>query len=182
MSNRPRDDESAVTSDRRLATAAVIDEAARLTAAAGSERADRLAADFVRDARLGTEIGSEFVVADLMDLASAVRTGKRRRTSALVHATRAVIVLADRLGEAPRLADLTLGAVALYMATSAPLERRAVVAGHAIRATDADWEFGRGPVLEGPQLEIVRFLLGLSDLAPGPARGEARPTADGKAG
>ena len=52
------------------------------------------------------------------------------------------------------------------MATSAPLERRAVVAGHAIRATDADWEFGRGPVLEGTQLEIVRFLLGLSDVAP----------------
>ena len=73
---------------------------------------------------------------------------------------------------------LTLGVVALYMATSAPLERRAVVAGHAIRATDADWQFGRGPVLEGTAMAIVRFLVGLSDVPPQPAREERRTKAD----
>ena len=113
-----------------------------------------------------------FGVGDLPALAAAVRSGKRRRTGTLVQAVRALLVLADELARAPRIADLTLGIVALYLATSAPLERRAVVAGHAIRATDADWQFGRGPVLEGTALEIVRFLIGLSDTPPQPIERE----------
>ena len=172
LSNRPHDDEGAVTSDRRAAVADIVEEAARLTASAASDRSDALAMQFARDSRLGGEARQDFVVGDLLDLASEVRTGKRRRTSTLVHAVRALLVLADALERTPTIADLTLGTVALYMATSAPLERRAVVAGHALRATDAEWEFGRGPVLEGTQLEIVRFLLGLSDVAP------HRPVAD----
>ena len=103
---------------------------------------------------------------DLPWLATAIRSGKRRRTAAMVRVLRALLVLADAVGQPPRVPDLTLGAAALYLATTAPLERRAVVAGHALRATDADWEFGRGPVLEGTALEIVRFLSGLSDVAP----------------
>jgi predicted amidohydrolase len=172
LSNRPADDESAVTSDRRNATADVVDEAARLTALAGPQRADQLAAEFARAARLADAGAAEFGAADLPELATAVRSGSRRRTSALVHAVRALLVLADELNDVPRVADLTLGVVALYMATSAPLERRAVVAGHAIRATDADWQFGRGPVLEGTAMAIVRFLVGLSDVPPQPAKRE----------
>jgi hypothetical protein len=172
LSNRPHDDESGVTSDRRAAIAAVVEDAARLAAAAAPDRADSLAAEFARSARLADAGAAEFGAIDLPRLASAVRGGKRRRTGALVHAVRALLELADELGRQPRLDDITLGTVALYMATSAPLERRAVVAGHAIRATDADWGFGRGPMLEGSQLEIVRFLLGLSDVAPQPAKGD----------
>ena len=172
LSNRPADDESAVTSDRRNAIAEVVDDAARLTALAGRQRADQLAAEFARAARLADAGASEFGAADLPELATAVRSGSRRRTSALVHAVRAVLVLADELNDVPRVADLTLGVVALYLATSAPLERRAVVAGHAIHATDADWQFGRGPVLEGTAMAIVRFLVGLSDVPPQPAKRE----------
>jgi hypothetical protein len=172
LSNRPHDDESAVTSDRRAAIAAIVEDAARLTASASPDRADALAAEFARAARLADAGAAEFGAIDLPRLAATIREGKRRRTGALVHAVRALLVLGDELGRQPRIEDLTLGTVALYMATSAPLERRAVVAGHAIRATDADWGFGRGPALEGTQAEIVRFLLGLSDAAPKPARGE----------
>ena len=168
LSNRPHDDESAVTSDRRAAIAAVVEDAARLTASASPDRADALAAEFARAARLADAGGAEFGAIDLPRLAASVREGKRRRTGALVHAVRALLLLGDDLSRKPRIADLTLGTVALYMATSAPLERRAVVAGHAIRATDAEWGFGRGPMLEGSQIEIVRFLLGLSDVAPRP--------------
>ena len=152
LSNRPADDDSAVTSDRRNAIAEVVDEAARLTALAGRQRADQLAAEFARAARLADAGASEFGAADLPELATAVRSGSRRRTSALVHAVRAVLVLADELNDVPRVADLTLGVVSLYMATSAPLERRAV--------------------LEGTAMAIVRFLVGLSDVPPQPAKRE----------
>jgi hypothetical protein len=172
LSNRQTDDESAVTSDRSDAIADVVDEAARLTASRAQHKADQLAAEFARAARLADAGAAEFGAADLNELAAAVRNGRRRRTSALVHAVRALLVLADALGEVPRVADLTLGIVALYMSTSAPLERRAVVAGHAIHATDADWQFGRGPVLEGSAMEIVRFLVGLSDIPPQPVKRE----------
>ena len=88
---------------------------------------------------------------------------------------RAVLLLSDHLGVEPRVDGTTLGIVSLYGATSAPLERRAVVGGHALRATDAGWEFGRGPVLEGTALEIARFVLGVSDIPPKPP---VRPAAD----
>jgi len=169
LSNRPHDDESAVTSDRRAAIAEVIDEAGRLTASASPELARLLTGDFVRDARLTTDASASSPAGDLPALAAAVRSGKRRRTGTLVRAVRALLVLGDQLDLKPRIGGLTLGVVALYLATSAPLERRAVVAGHAIRATDADWQFGRGPVLEGSALQIVRFLIGLSDTPPQPA-------------
>ena len=76
----------------------------------------------------------------------------------------------------PELEPGTSGAVALYLATSAPTEIRAVTRGHALRATDAGWEFGRGPVLEATAIELVEFLGGRSLLAPRPApRAEAEP-------
>jgi hypothetical protein len=168
LSNRPHDSEDEVTSDRRAAIADVVEEAVRLTASASPDRADRLAADFARSSRLADAGAAEFGATDLRALAETVRGGRRRRTGALVHAVHALLVLAEARGMQPRVTDLTLGTVALYLATSAPLERRAVVAGHAIRATDAEWEFGRGPILEGTALGIVRFLLGLSDTPPQP--------------
>jgi hypothetical protein len=168
LSNRPHDDESAVTSDRRAAIAELVDEARRLTASASPELARLLTDDFIRDARLIPDARAAGST-DLTALAAAVRDGKRRRTGTLVRAVRALLVLGDQLSVAPRISGLTLGTVALYLATSAPLERRAVVMGHAIRATDADWQFGRGPVLEGPALQIVRFLIGLSNTPPRPA-------------
>ena len=83
-------------------------------------------------------------------------------------AVRAVLVLGDALGLEPRLSAVTLGAVALYGTSSATFDRRAVVRGHTLRATDAEWSLGHGPVLQGTAMGIVRFLLGLSDEAPRP--------------
>ena len=56
----------------------------------------------------------------------------------------------------------------LWGATSGPFDRRVVLSGHTIRATDADWEFGHGPVLAGTALEIAAFVLGVSDVPPQP--------------
>lgn len=71
---------------------------------------------------------------------------------------------------------MTAGAVALYAQGAGPFERRAVVAGHTIRATDADWAFGNGPVLEGTSLQIVGFLLGVTDDPPRPPHTGSSPT------
>ncbi len=40
--------------------------------------------------------------------------------------------------------------------------------GHTVRATDADWAFGTGPVLEGTGRAIAAFLLGVTDTPPRP--------------
>jgi len=173
LSNRPTGDESGVTSDRRAPLAAVVAEAARLLDAA-PDRAAR-AADFARTARLTDAATSVASPADLRAMASTIAAGRRQSTKALARAVRALLVLSAHLGQEPRIDGTTLGIVALYGATSAPLERRAVVGGHALRATDADWEFGRGPILEGTALEIARFVLAVSDVPPRPP---ARPAAE----
>ena len=164
FSNRPRGDESGVTSDRRLPLAAVVEEAARLLDTA-PDRAGR-ASDFARAARVTDASTSVASPADLRAVAATIASGRRQSTKTLAHAVRALLQLGDHLGAEPRIDATTLGIVSLYGATSAPLERRAVVGGHALRATDADWEFGRGPVLEGTALEIARFVLGVSDVPP----------------
>ena len=164
FSNRPRGDESGVTSDRRLPLAAVVEEAARILDTA-PDRAAR-SSDFARAARVTDASTSVASPADLRAVAATIGSGRRQSTKALAHAVRALLQLSDHLGVEPRIDATTLGIVSLYGATSAPLERRAVVGGHALRATDADWEFGRGPLLEGTALEIARFVLGVSDVPP----------------
>ncbi len=92
-----------------------------------------------------------------------------RRTRELSRALRALLLLAGSRGDVtPDVDPLTSGAVALYAATSGPFDRRAVLKGHTVRATDSDWSFGSGPVLEGPSLSIAAFVLGVSDHPPGP--------------
>ncbi len=173
FSSRPKGDESGVTSDRRIPLAAVVEEAARLLDTA-PDRAAR-AADFARAARVSDTATSVASPGDLRAVAATVAAGHRQSTKALARAVRAVLLLGDHLGVEPRVDGTTLGIVSLYGATSAPLERRAVVGGHALRATDAGWEFGRGPVLEGTALEIARFVLGVSDIPP---RRPAKPESD----
>jgi hypothetical protein len=176
LSNRPKGDEAGVTSDRRVPLAAVVEEAARLLDAA-PDRAAR-AADFARNARLGDAATSVASPADLRTLAATIAAGRRQSTKTLARSVRALLLLSGHLGAQPRIDGTTLGIVSLYGATSAPLERRAVVGGHALRATDAGWEFGRGPVLEGTALDIARFVLGVSDIPPKPPAGPTGPTAD----
>lgn len=154
LSNRTPSDESSVSGDWREALAGVIALAAGL--AAGHEEAR----GFLADARLA----GEFPDAALLAVAAAVRIGGRRRISSLTAATRALLRLAGDRDVA--LDPTTSGAVALYAATRAPFERRAVLAGSTVHATDADWSFGHGPVREGTAREILAFVLALSDDAP----------------
>lgn len=169
LSNRSRDDESSVTVDRREAIADLVEEAAGLVLEAELAQDDPRPAEFAREAALiAPGSAAPATAEDLANLADRVRSGERRRTRSLMLAVRALLAFGDDLGLQPRVSSMTLGAVALYGTTSATFDRRAVVRGHTLRAVDADWTFGHGPVLEGSALGIVRFLLGLSDDPPRP--------------
>ncbi|WP_404433758.1 hypothetical protein LG299_04425 [Microbacterium lacus] len=171
LSNKVRHDESHVTSDRRLAVADTIDQAAVWLAEASIPETSRneLARAFLSDARIVADNvpnSSPGTVSMLTESAQQLRTGKKQSIRALSHALRALLLLGIALDRSPIVPPLTSGSVALYAATSASFDRRAVIAGHSIRATDADWAFGNGPVLEGTALGIVGFLLGISDNPP----------------
>ncbi|MDL5350841.1 hypothetical protein [Microbacterium sp. zg-YB36] len=164
LSQRKPGDESAVTSDRRAQTTDVIVAAAGVIAAAPPQQASTLARDFLTEARLREDATPD--EPGLLALAARVRDGRRRGIRSLAHTVRAYLLLTGRTGSAPHVPPQVTGAVALYAATTAPLPRRAVVAGHTVRATDDGWEFGRGPVLEGPGIQIAAFLLAVSEVPP----------------
>ena len=86
----------------------------------------------------------------------------------LTRVIRALLVLGDALAVTPRVAAGVSGAVALYAATTAPFDRRAALRGHTVRASDEEWEFGRGPVITDTGRAILRFVLALDDVAPRP--------------
>lgn len=159
LSNRPRDDESGVTGDERVAVAGLVEKAAELLI--GRPDAEPLAEQFARETGLEGRDDP-----DLGSLADAVRGGRRLRIRRLTTAARALLVLADAVGEDAAIPPDVLGRVSLYASTKASFDRRAVLAGHTVRASDAGWEFGRGPVLEGTALGITRFVLELTDVAP----------------
>lgn len=96
------------------------------------------------------------------------RSGKPRtvKLAELDRAVYAYLDLTTRLGMPPQLPERAGGAVALGRAAAAPTEIRAVISGYALRATDAGWEFGRGPVLEATAAELLEFLGGRSLVAP----------------
>lgn len=154
LSNRPHVDESQVTGDRRHLLAAVVRSADAL--APSPEAADR----FLAEARLDQEQPG----GALAQIAAAIDAGPRRNIRALTDAVTALLRLAG-----PREVDLdplTSGAVALYAVTRTPRDRRAVVGSTTLRATDAGWEFGHGPVRAASARQILEFLLGLSDVPP----------------
>ena len=97
----------------------------------------------------------------LVDRTKLVETERQR-----ARAVAAYLLLARDVGAAPALPERTSGAVALYLAAKAPTPIRAVISGHALRASDADWEFGHGPVLEQQAIPMIEFLLGRGTTAP----------------
>lgn len=155
LSQRPRGDESTVASDRRPE----LDELLA-RARAGAAALPELPA------------AAKGPLDELERL--AVATARRRTVSArtLTTAALAYLAFARAADVEPVLAPRTSGAVALVLAARAPTEIRAVIAGHALRASDAGWEFGRGPVLEARAVELVEFLAGRSLQAPTPAPAE----------
>lgn len=171
LSNKVRHDESHVTSDRRIALADTVDQAAVWLAEASitEDLRSDLARTFLSDARItavNLQDSSPGTVSMLAQCAAQLRTGKKQSIRALSHALRALLLLGIALDRSSVVPPLTSGSVALYAATTASFERRAVISGHSIRATDADWSFGHGPVLEGTALGVVAFLLGVSDAPP----------------
>ena len=169
LSNQPRGDETGVTSDRRRVIGDLLGEASRLIASAPASEQGPLVTTFLDDARLAKEAPADRdPLARLAEAGAAVRSGRKRGIRPLVHSSRALFRLASALGVSPVIDPQIYGAIVLWGATSGPFDRRAVLSGHSIRATDSDWQFGRGPVLEGTALAIAAFVLGVSDTPPQP--------------
>ncbi|MDQ0894806.1 hypothetical protein [Agromyces ramosus] len=167
-------DESDVTSDWRNAAADVIGRAAVLleTADIGEATREFLATDFARAMR-----SRRFRAApDQLDgspesmraLAQETRTGRTTSVRVLARAVAAYLELARELDAVADLPPRSSGAVALYLAAKAPTPIRAVISGHTLRARDAGWAFGRGPLLEDDAVPLLEFLLGRSERAPAP--------------
>lgn len=169
LSRRVEEDESRVSSDRRSEVAEVAREAVRvIRALPDGDRAER-ARQFFADAGLVRGEDDPHEGADDFDaVVAGIEAGPRRSVAQLARSVRAALVLADEIGGRAAISPLTLGAVALHAAARTPFDRRAVIRGHTVVATDADWRIGRGPHLRAPAEQIVRFLLGLSDQPPQP--------------
>lgn len=155
LSHRSADDAAAAPSDRRAQIATVVALAASALDDAPSDR--RRA--FVDEAGLSADDDG----GSLAELAGRIARGRRRGVRELTAVARAYLRLpSDRR---PLPFDIA-GAVALAASTSAPFARRAAIAGHTVRATDAGWTFGRGPEISASADEIVAFLTGVSDSPP----------------
>src|SRR5690606_31497175 len=107
----------------------------------------RAAAQAALDAHPDAAAADEFASA-----VASPRPGRRGRARVglreLDRAVYAYLALCARIGATPHVPERAAGAVALGRAAAAPTPIRAVIAGHTLRATDAEWSFGRGPVLE----------------------------------
>ncbi|MFL2001977.1 hypothetical protein [Microbacterium sp. A1-JK] len=173
LSGRPHGAETGVSNDRRGTLADIVDRASAIITADAADRAPLLPA-FLDDADLRDEFAAlavEPTPAGLTRLGETIRTGRRRHPRALASGARALLLLARSADTDPGLDATAAGIVSLWLAGSAPFDRRAVVKGRTVRATDADWSFGRGPVLEGTATGIAAFLLGVSDDPPRPLTG-----------
>ena len=183
LSNRPRGDESAVSTDRREQIADIVTAAAHVIGQSDPAHAPTLAVAFLATAGLqkdaapsGAPLAPTTDPAALATVAESVRAGRRRGARHLVRATRAYLVLARDADVAPQLDPAVTGAVALTASATAPFARRAAIAGHTVQAVDHGWQFGRGPLLTGTGVQIVSFLLGVTDEPPRRSAGAAPGT------
>ncbi|MEO2131801.1 MAG: hypothetical protein DSY74_02220 [Actinobacteria bacterium] len=166
LSARPRQDEGDVSSDRRREIDALLESLSAVTGA------KEMWAAFATDAGLaGPWRASDGTITGFR---AAVLT-QRRSIRVLSKALAAALRIAADLGTDLEVDPMTAGAVALYAHGAGPFERRAVVAGHTVRATDAEWAFGNGPVLEGTAVQIAGFLLGVTDDPPRPPDPASEP-------
>ncbi|HEX7835286.1 MAG TPA: maleylpyruvate isomerase family mycothiol-dependent enzyme, partial [Pseudolysinimonas sp.] len=96
----------------------------------------------------------------LASAAAAVPPGRRVRIASLGAVLIEALELAELSGGSLTVDPVTSGAVALDRSLRAPHALRAVIRDRTVRAVDADWEFGTGPVLTGTASAIVLFLAG----------------------
>ena len=168
LSQRRPGDESHVTGDRRGEIAAVVREAYRLILSAPPEERDPRARTFAANAGLLLPEPPAASAEALPEVATAIEGGERQKVAELQRTVRAVLLLADAIGQRAQVAPLTLGAVAMHASITAPFDRRAAISRHAVVAVDGEWRLGQGPELHGTSEGIVRFLIGLSDIPPRP--------------
>lgn len=166
LSGRTPQDERLVSSDRRVELDALLVNLATLTDAESTWTVFAAQSGLARQWRASGRTISGF--------RTAVRA-RRRSIRTLSRALAAALRIANDLGVSLGVDPLTAGAVALHAQGTGPFERRTIVTGHTIRATDADWAFGTGPVLEGTSVQIAGFLLGVTDDPPTPPRPASDP-------
>jgi len=146
LSGRPRVDESYVTGDWGPRFAELLTAIDAMVAGLPAETVGHPDVGAVRD-RLSAAV-------------AAVRPGRRVRVPALGAVLVEALDLAALTDSGLDVDPVTSGAVALDRSLRAPLAIRSVVRNRTIHATDAGWEFGRGPELAGTAAAIVRFLYG----------------------
>jgi len=146
LSGRLRVDESGVTSDWRPRLDELLAAVGALVAGLPPEVASRADVVAARD-RFDSAVG-------------AVPPGGRVRIAALGAVLVEALELAELTGRPLTVDRVTSGAVALDRSLRAPHAIRAVIRDRTVRAIDADWEFGTGPVLAGTASAIVLFLAG----------------------
>jgi hypothetical protein len=169
LSQRSGADESGLTSDRRAAVADCVERAIALLPAQGGATRAR---SFLDDAGLDdVPLTGDDAASALATAAATVRGGGRRRTRALARTVRALLTLARERDADPELDPAVAGVVAFWASAHAPADRRAAIAGHTVRASDALWSFGSGPAIVAPAADIAAFLLGVSDEPPRPVPG-----------
>lgn len=173
MSQRPRHDESGVTGDWAQRLAAVLDVLAAMPRAELSSHDDvarlvwRLRAN--RRARSGARLRRREPLSLSDDQGAVLRsiaadTERRRPLGDLAAAVITTLDVASATRRPVELDPVTLGAVGVARALSAPLPIRAVLAGVTLVATDGDWSVGRGPQQQSAGADIVRFLYGRTGL------------------
>ena len=175
LSHRPRHDESGVTGDWAPRLAAVLELLAAFP------RADLQASDEVarlawrlranRRARLGAKLRRREPTSMSDDQGAVLRsiaaeTGRRRALGDLACAVVATLDVASATQRPVELDPVSLGAVGVARALSAPLPIRAVLAGVTLVAADGDWAVGRGPEQRAAGADIVRFLYGRTGVPP----------------
>ncbi|MGR2753739.1 hypothetical protein [Agromyces arachidis] len=152
----------------RTRTRRALDAAGRIARGGEARRLAELA-------RLG---GPEEGAAAIAARADVIR--ERPKPTAIAELDDAVVaalLIGDAINVAVPISARASGAVALRRAAAAPTEIRAVISGHRLRATDAGWEFGHGTPLVDTAAGLLRFLLGIGDVAPHPPRDDEAPGA-----
>ena len=175
LSQRPRHDESGVTGDWAPRLAAVLETLAALldADAAPATRDDvarlvwKLRAN--RRARLGARLRRREPLSLSDNQGAVLRSiaadrSRRRALGDLASAVVTTLDVADAAQRPVELDSVTLGAVAVARALSAPLPIRAVLTGVTLVSAEGDWSVGRGPEQTSRGADIVRFLYGRTAL------------------
>jgi len=178
LSQRPRRDETAVTSNWSHQVAALLLQLAEIVDGLDDTQWEQVAdatnttlwlATTSRLQRLrvrvGPQLAREQAAQALRSAAVDAATGAARRG---IQVLSAVVVgtweVAATLGLSVEVDAVASGAVALARSLSAPTPIRAVVQVRTLVATDAGWRVGSGPELEGTAAGIVLFLFGRQGL------------------